>query len=105
MHVIARPVHHHRLAFHAADGSCEIRKEFRPDFAAEIRLPLLGAEDRVNEDAGVGVGHVMPPLPGLDVLWRTLSHGWFAVGYITPPLPGLKLALMGNAPGGSSRYV
>ena len=49
MHVIARPIHHHRLAFHAADGSCEIRKEFRPDFAAEIRLPLLGAEDRVNE--------------------------------------------------------
>ncbi len=80
MYMVARPVHNHRLALHAADGCRERGKEFGLEFAAETRLPLFGAEDRMNQDAGVSMRHLMSPLLGLAEYYAALSPTAFAVG-------------------------
>ena len=61
MNVVTWPIHDDRLALHPLDRSCQIREEFCLNFIREVPLAFVGTENRVNENAGVGMRHRCRP--------------------------------------------
>jgi hypothetical protein len=56
---------------------------------AQVRLSLLGTEDRMDEDLGVSVSHLMPPLPGLVGIMTHFVPRLSPWATLRRPLPGL----------------
>jgi hypothetical protein len=57
----------------------QIREEFGPDLLREIRLAFEGAENRVNENRGVGMRHLCRP-SGARRHYGALDPAALAVG-------------------------
>jgi hypothetical protein len=74
MHVVPRPIHNYGPGFHPLERSGEIGKEFGLDLVAQMRLSLLGAEDGMDEDLGVRVGHYIALLGLAGIMTRFLPR-------------------------------
>jgi hypothetical protein len=63
-----------RISVQAAHNSTQVRKYFRLNFRRDCRPTLLGAENYVNQEIAVGVGHNFRPAGALG------SHSWASHG-------------------------
>src|SRR5215472_10557692 len=60
--MIGGTVHQQRLTSKFVDGPSQIAKNLLPNFGFEPRPAVLSAEERVNQNVGIGVGHGGTPL-------------------------------------------